>query len=186
MTHDLARERQADGEQERRPVNRVLPDDFLADQMHVGRPVFREPGGRRRIRRSVTHGREVIRQGIEPDVHDMRGIVRHRNAPSERGPADTQILESGLQEGHHLVPTNRRNQELRVVLVVVEERLLKRREPEKITLLGDSFDGISTDGTPAILQLRIGNEDLVDRAVPAFVLAFVDESAIPHQPPQRL
>ena len=39
VADELARERQVRGHQERRPVDRVLPDDLLADQVHVGRPV---------------------------------------------------------------------------------------------------------------------------------------------------
>src|SRR4029077_1715465 len=44
----------------------------------------------------------------------------------------------------------------------------------------------SANRTPAVHELRFGNEDLIDRAVPALVLPLVDEPTIPDPPPELL
>ena len=136
----LARQRQTGRQQERRPVDGVLTDDLLADQMHVGRPVLARTARRRRIVRAVADRGHVVGQRVEPDVHHVRRIVGNRNAPLERRAADAQILEAVLEKRHHLVAATRRRHEIRMLPVVVEQRLLERGQPEEVALLGDPFD----------------------------------------------
>jgi hypothetical protein len=94
------RRRDPRGLEEGRPVDRVEADDVLADEMHVRRPEPPTLGGLVRVA-----GRgDVVRQRIQPHVHHVRRVARHRNAPSEGGAADREVLESGPHEAHHLVP----------------------------------------------------------------------------------
>ena len=44
MAHNLARQRQPGGEQERRPVDGVLAQDLLADEVNVRGPVGWQSG----------------------------------------------------------------------------------------------------------------------------------------------
>ena len=48
----------------------------------------------------------VIEQGIDPDIDHVTGIKVHRYAPSKAGTADTQVLQTGLNEViDHLIDT---------------------------------------------------------------------------------
>src|SRR6185295_6752098 len=88
---------------------------------------------------------EVVGEGVEPDVHHMSRVVRYRNAPLERRPADAQIFEAGFQKRGHLVPAHAWSDEFRVACVVLPQRLLERRQPEEVALLGDALDRVATD-----------------------------------------
>ncbi len=92
VAHELSRDGESGGHQERRPVDAVLPDDFLADEMHVRGPVLVRTSPWPRIDVAEADRRHVVRQRVEPDVHDVRRIVRHGDAPRERRPADAEIL----------------------------------------------------------------------------------------------
>src|SRR4030095_10788836 len=56
----------------------------------------------------------------------------------------------------------------------IEQRLLVLRQAKVVTLLLQAFDFVATGWTFALNELALGYEDLVDGAVPAFVVAFVD------------
>ena len=70
--------------------------------------------------------------------------------------------------------------------VVVAQPFLKRRQLEEVALFRDALDLAAANLTASVDQLSIGHEDLVDGAVPPFVLALVDVPAIADPPPQRL
>ena len=67
MAVHLFRQFDAGRHQEGRPVNRVEADHVLADQVNVGGPEAAEKLGVLRISKAG----DVIRQGIEPDIHDV-------------------------------------------------------------------------------------------------------------------
>ena len=78
MRDDPLRRRQAGRHQERRPVQRVLADDLLADQVRHGRPEALDARGCRRIVGAEAERGQVVRQRVEPDVHH---VLRDRRAP---------------------------------------------------------------------------------------------------------
>ena len=53
-------------QQHGRPVDAVVADDVLADQVEIDRP----PAGEALIVGAIANGGEVVRQGVEPDVGD--------------------------------------------------------------------------------------------------------------------
>ena len=74
--------------QKRRPVDGVEPDDVLADHVQIGRPVALE-----QIRFGVGKAGpgQVVGQRVDPDVHDVVGVIGYLNAPVERGARDGEV-----------------------------------------------------------------------------------------------
>ena len=97
---DLVRRLDVRGHQHRRPVDRVLPQDVLADHVDVRRP---EPGEPLLVG-PVAGGGDVVREGVEPDVRDVVGIPGQRDPPVEVRPADREVLEPAPDQRQHLVP----------------------------------------------------------------------------------
>ncbi len=122
--HDLSRQRQPGRHQEGWPEDRVKAADVLADDMSVGRPVRRARG--RLVR--VAGAGQVIGQRVDPDIHDVLRVVRHRNAPGEGGPADRKIVQPAADEAHDLVPVLLGRDEVGVV--GVEARGAVRHRPK--------------------------------------------------------
>jgi hypothetical protein len=81
-------------EQKRGPVDRVKAQDVFADEMQR-RPELLKADRFLALFVSETDRGDVIRQRVEPDVHRVRRIVRHRHAPTHRSLQTThrQILK---------------------------------------------------------------------------------------------
>ena len=86
--------------------------DFLANHVQISRP---ELVVKSCIRRTKTQRCDVIREGIEPHVNHMLGIVRHGYTPGERAAADGKIAKPGAYEGHHFVSPRLRPNEVRLL-----------------------------------------------------------------------
>ena len=183
MSNDSARRRDARRHQKRGPVQRVLPDDLLADQVRDDRPEALDSA---RVLRSKSERRQVVRQRIEPHVHDVLRIVGNRNAPLERRAADAEVLKTGFDEAPYLVQAEGGLQKIRVGFVEIEQRLLVLRKAEVIALFLEALDLVAAGRALPVDQLRLGNEDLVDRAIPAFVVPLVDVAVGRHAAPQLL
>src|SRR5262249_3075087 len=140
----------------------------------------------RAVTGSVSEHREVVRQRVEPDVHDVFRIVGNGNAPLKRRPADAEILQAALDEGSDLFEASLRLEKIRMLRVEIEERLLILRQAEVIALFLQALDLAAAGRTSAVDQLRFWNEDLIDRAVPAFVIALVKVSIPCDLPPDLL
>ena len=74
--------------------------DVLADQVHVGRPVFLEQFVRFFIH-FVAQAADIVRQRVDPDVDHVLRIEIHRHAPFETGAGDAEVLEARQQEIVH-------------------------------------------------------------------------------------
>ena len=83
---DASRRRFARRQQERRPVHGVEPGNALTDHVNAfigaGPPVAVELAGG-----AVVEGTEVVDEGVEPDVDDLRRVIGDRDAPAA-GPVD--------------------------------------------------------------------------------------------------
>ena len=66
------------------------------------------------------------------------------------------------------------------------QSVLELRQAEKVALFRDPLDLVPAHRTPAVLELGVRDVDFVNRAVPAFVVALVNEAPIAHMPPERL
>ena len=196
VDHDAARQLEAGRHEERGPEDAVEPGDVLADHVQVRRPVARE---RLRVLRRPARAGEVVRQRIDPDVGDVVGApvgvagvgVRGRrqvDAPLEGGPGDGQVLEPGLHEADDLVEAVPGGGEVRVLAVVVQQRLLVLGQAEEVGLLlrprhlGAGLDGAAH---PVLthLGLVLAEVAFVPHGVPAGVGAEVDVPVGLHPPP---
>ena len=56
----------------------------------------------------VVDGGDVVGERVEPDVHDVLGVPRHRDAPAEGGSRHGEVPESPLlrYERHDFVPSS--------------------------------------------------------------------------------
>ena len=100
MGKDTLRRRQSGGHQEGRPVNRMEAQDILADHVQIGRPESAEQVA---IGIRVPHSGYVVGQRVEPDIHDVVVIARHRHAPVEGGARDGQVPQPALHKADHLI-----------------------------------------------------------------------------------
>src|SRR5262245_10621726 len=73
-----------------------------------------------------------------------------------------------------------------MLAIEIEQRLLVLRQAEVVALLFQPLDLAPTRRTLAVDELRFRDKDLVDRAVPAFVLALVDVAVALHAAPDLL
>mmetsp|Transcript_17400 Transcript_17400/g.34124 ORF Transcript_17400/g.34124 Transcript_17400/m.34124 type:complete len:209 (-) Transcript_17400:1136-1762(-) len=107
-----------------RPDDRVEPNNVLADQVHVAGPVLHP------LAVGKVGGREVVCEGIEPDVHDMllltlqQRVLRHRHAPVKRRAGYRQVTKRLLEAGEDLVAAVVWHNKLLVVLNVGYKPLL--------------------------------------------------------------
>src|ERR1700675_2523664 len=115
MRPDLFRQREAGGHQKCRPVNGVEANDFLADEMEIGRPVSRFLVIR------AADSAEICGERIEPDIKDVRLFARNWNAPANRGAGDAEIPEAAFDETENFVAARFRLDELRVPDVPIKK-----------------------------------------------------------------
>ncbi len=168
---DLGGRLDAGRHQHRGPVDRVLPEDVLADHVDVRRPAPREG----HLVRAVAGGREVVREGIEPDVGDVVGVPRQRDPPVEVRPADREVPEPAPDQGQHLVPPDVGLHGGRRSLVVLQEAVSIGREPEEVVLLLHHLDRTLVDRAQLALQeVPLHVVELAGHAVQALVRVEVD------------
>ena len=174
--------RQAGGEQKGRPVDRMKAQDVFADDVHVGRP---ERAVVRGVGVGVAERGHVVGQRIQPDVDHVLRVVRHRDSPAKAGARHRQILQSALDEADHLVAPRGWQYEVRVRLVVTQQRLLPGREAEEIARLLEPFDR-RAGRRQTVDQLAFRIERFVAHRVPAGVAAEIDLIAAHQLAPERL
>ena len=113
---------QPHGHEEGGPVDSVEAEDVLAHDLKIGRP------------NAIRCSREVIQQRIEPHIDHMRLIAWDRNAPGDAGAADGEVLETPFYESLHLVEAEVRLDEIGVLFVPLQQRLLVLAEAEVVSL----------------------------------------------------
>ena len=153
MREDPPRHVHARGKQERRPVDRMEAHDVLSDHVQVGRPVAAEfwaPDIR------ITDGRDVVRERIDPNIHDMLRVRWYLDPPVEGRARDGEILQTAPDEAGNLVEALLREHEIGMPGIKVEQLALIGGETKKIALLLDPFDRCSlrTNPVPVIVQPR--------------------------------
>ena len=130
MRDNTARQWQASRNQKCRPVNRMEPDNVLADHVKVGRPPFPKPFVISPLLvvvsiRGKINARQIAGQGVVPDVKHLLGIIRPRHAPLDAFAADRDIAQTAPHETLHLITAEVRLDELRMLLVKLQEPVLK-------------------------------------------------------------
>src|SRR6185437_1500292 len=164
------------GHQKCRPVDAVEAADLFADEVQVGRPVFLEfflVFGRIR---TITDGRYVVRERIEPYVDDVLLVAGYRNAPFDGGTADGEILETAAHKADDFAARGLRAHETGIGFIELEELALESRELEEVVLLAHGFRRPAAVG--AKRARRAFNVSLVEDAILAGVRTLVDVAAV--------
>jgi len=164
-------QRQSGGHQEGRPVDAVEADDVLADDVEIGRPVF----GKFAVRIRVADAGDVIGQRVQPDIHDVFFIARHRHAPVEGGAGDGEVLQPALHKRDDLVPAAFGLDEFGVFLVIAQQFFGIGGEAEEIARLHHPFDRRAGGGQFGAVRaggkFAVREIGLVAHGIPAVIFA---------------
>src|SRR6266478_6217078 len=167
---DLFRQREAGGHQKGRPVHGVEANDLLAHEMNIGGPessffILR-----------AAHGAEVRSERVEPDVKDVRLFTGYGNAPANRGSRDAEIAEAAFDKAQNFIAAGFRLDEIGMLGVPIEKRLLKGRELEIEIGFGDGFRRTATIGA-VLAGLHVDVGIVVDAVLPRVVTG-IDETIV--------
>src|SRR3546814_18300033 len=77
-------------------------NDVLADDVEIGRLEFPVTLG---IRVRIADARQIVRQRIDPDVHDMAWAAGNGDAPVKARARDRQVRQASSDEAHHFIAT---------------------------------------------------------------------------------
>ena len=132
MAEYLFGQRQTRRHQKCGPVNRMEADNVLADNMHAGGPVFAPFLGIV----GKADARNIGRQRVEPDIHDMVFATRNFHAPVEAGPRHRKIAQTAFYKADGFVPAAFRANEIGLVFIEFEQLLFIFGQPEKPGFLG--------------------------------------------------
>src|SRR5207253_8147869 len=126
------------------------------------------------------HRAQIRRQRVEPHIEHMRLFAGNGNPPAERRSRNAQIFQPAFDETHGLIAARFRLDEFGVLLVEIEQWLLKRGELEKIVFFRDRL------GWPAAVRavvawLCIVHESVVVNAVLPGVMPFVNVTVLTAQ-----
>ena len=159
------------GHQHRRPVDRVLAQDVLADHVDVGRPDPREP----LLVGPVARGGDVVGEGVEPDVRDVVGSQGSGTPQSKF----VRLIEKSWSPPRISDRTSFRRVSGStadgVALVVLEQPVRVGREAEEVVLLLHHLDRPLVDRAQTPLQeVRLRVVELAGHAVEALVGIQVD------------
>ena len=156
-------------------------EDFLADQVQLGRPVFLPL----QLVIAVANPAHIAGERVVPHVDDVLGIVRPRQAPLHCFAADGDVAQPRFHPAQYFIAPKRRPDEIGLRFVQLHQAILKRGQPEEIILLRDQLPGAPADRAIRRL-LGIGNVKIVVDAVAALVEILVDVTGIARlqkQPP---
>ena len=176
MHDDRRRWRSAGREQHRRPGDRVEAHDVLSDDVD---PLARlEPVPPVEVVvRTVSEGRDVVRERVVPDVHHLRRIAGHRNAPAAR-PGDrarnAEIFEPAGDECPRLLMSRLGNHAERARVEQRREPVGVAGEPEEVVVFVDDLGSDVVLGASPVCELVGGDEALAPHAVEATVRTAVD------------
>ncbi len=186
MSKNPLRQRDTSGHQECGPVDRMEARDVLTDDVCIGRPIA--PFLVRSV--GIAECRDVVCQGVDPDIHDMLFVTRHWNAPIEGRARNRQVLQARLDEAHDLVAAFRRHNEARIFLVKIKQPVLIGRKAEEIAFLLDPFDGRTlravANAILADFRFLFTVIGFVTHGVPTGISTLVDIAIVGHRFPDSL
>ena len=158
-----------------RPDDRMETYDLLADKVNIRGPVLAVI---RIVVGAVAHGGDIIGQRVQPHIHNVLGVKVHGDSPGKAGAGNTQVVQTALDELDHLVFAAFGLNEVRLVLIQLEELVRIVGKAEEISFLLRPLDLAAAVGAFAVFELRFRPESLTGGTVPAFVFALVDFTLI--------
>mmetsp|Transcript_12715 Transcript_12715/g.32033 ORF Transcript_12715/g.32033 Transcript_12715/m.32033 type:complete len:208 (+) Transcript_12715:1214-1837(+) len=156
------------------PNNCVEPQNVLADNMDIAGPKLLDPFNVIAVRSKVIDSSQIVREGINPHVHDVIVIESFGNAdsPGKSCTADRQVSEwIGCQSAQNIVSMLFGSNKIRIVLDVLNEFICVGRHFKEIGLLFDPLQRDSRCGILEIIRFRrqVGNEGFLSNVIPAGV-----------------
>ena len=123
---------------------------------------------------------QVVDEGVRPDIRNLLGIPRNRDAPRLPGAADREVLQARRDEASRLVVAKAGLDEVRALVVESEQALLVRREPEEPVLLLDPLGLGVVQRALSVDELRLRLERFAADAVETRVHVLVDVTRVVH------
>ena len=164
--------REAEHVQDDGPVDRVVAQDILADELHVRRP---EAGKSLRIG-EVPRCRHVVQERVKPDIRHMIRTEWHGDPPGHprlRPREAERLRQRAAEEAGDLVVAGGGPDKIRMRLDELGEPWLRGPHRQVPPLFRHRLERPLTGGTggrgPGLRELRVGPERLIRRAVPALV-----------------
>ena len=105
MAKDLLRQGQLRRQQHGWPVDRVEPQDVLANEVKLGWPAAGQGCGQVLGTVGIGEGGDVAQQRVKPDVKGVSWLMGDRNAPGQIHPGDGEIPQTCLHKSLHLPPS---------------------------------------------------------------------------------
>ena len=151
-------------------------DDFLADEVQVSRPEFFKFF---RVV-DVARRRQVVCQGVEPDVYDVLRVPGHLDAPVEGRAGYAQVFEAALDEGDHFVAPRFGLDEIGIFFDEFQPAVGVFIHFQEVGFFLDQFEGTAAVRADVLSfrQLVFRPEGFAGRAVPAGVFALVDVAVV--------
>ncbi len=183
---------QVQSQEQGRPIDRVKPEDVLAQELDVGRPETPETSLLARARGGPAQGGEVVGQGIHPDINALGRVVGHGDPPVHElagaagntevaGPLDPELAQN-------LVAAGNRENEIGIFLDMLDQGRNPGGKPEEPGFLAVANQGRTGDRAQISVPGGgiLGDILLLPLVVPAFVPApvnFPPVQKLPHQFP---
>src|SRR5258705_1802853 len=86
-------------------------------------------------------GAEVGGEGVKPNVDNVRLLAGNGNTPADRSASDAEIFQAAFDESEDFVFATFGLNEIGILFVEIEQRLLKHGKFEEIVLFGERFGG---------------------------------------------
>ena len=168
-------QRDAGGHEHGRPEYGVRLQDVLGHQMVRPGPV-----GAKGVAVRVAQSRDIVNEGVEPDIGHEIAVERQLNTPGQPGlgPGDAQVAKILLEHGEDLVAVALGLNEIRVGFDVFAQRLQVLGHAEEVVLFLDiGWNGLMVR-TFAVHQLLLGVEALATKAVVPAIFVEIDISVV--------
>ena len=173
-----------------RPDHAVKARDVLADEVVLHGPAGFELAFAALV--AVADAGEVREQRVGPHVGNMSLVKRHGHAPVERGTADGEVFQAALHERDDLVATGFRADEVGMLVVELEQRLLELGQLEEPVLLAAGLlhralaVGADELAVLVLLEVGLGVVSFLVHTIPAFVAALVAVALVVEVLPELL
>jgi hypothetical protein len=145
---------------------------------------------------AVAHGGHVVEKGVEPHVGHVLLVEGHGDAPVKARARDREVLQAALHEAADLVHAEVGLDEVRMLVIELEQAVLERGELEEVGLLLHALERATAVGAEVLAlgvvllvglrDLGLGEVGLLGDAVPAVVGALVEVAGLLHALPEVL
>mmetsp|Transcript_25233 Transcript_25233/g.54351 ORF Transcript_25233/g.54351 Transcript_25233/m.54351 type:complete len:211 (-) Transcript_25233:520-1152(-) len=134
----------------------------------------------------ITQCTHVIRQGINPHIHDMIIIPRNRHAPIKRRSTNTQISQPSLDKRNNLILPRLWRNKIRMRLVILKQLIFILAQLEKVRIFLLQPLNLRTSRCLAIHQLALIIITLIPHRIPSLITPQINSILLHKRLPQML